>query len=77
MVKRRNKPRFGATKKFPQGKINKDDEGEIQFGVRHDHAHVILDFGKQVTWLGMDPGLARQLGALLIKHADQVEGRAN
>lgn len=71
------KKKLGATGKFPQGKISKEDEGELQFGVTHDHAHVIVNFGKPVSWLGMDPQLARRLGGMLIKHANAVEKKAH
>jgi len=78
-VAKRRKPRLrmGATKKFPQGKLNQHDEGEIQFAVSHDHAHVRLDFGTPVAWLGMEPSLARALAGNLIKHAEAVESKAH
>lgn len=68
------KPKFGATGQFPDGKMNSEDEGEIKFGITNNGFEVILDFGRPVTWLGMPPLLARQLAAMLAKHADQVEG---
>lgn len=61
-----------ATGQFPDGKINPDDEGELRFGIAHNQDEVILNFGKQVAWLGMPPKLARQLAALLIHHASQI-----
>lgn len=70
------KPKFGATGKFPDGKVaNRDDEGEIKFGISNNGSEVLLDFGKPVAWLGISPALARQLSSLLIKHADQVDGK--
>ncbi len=50
-----NKPKFGATKRFPEGKINNSDEGELVIGVTHDSAHVIVNFGKPIVWLGFGP----------------------
>lgn len=69
--------RSGSTKRFPDGKMNADDEGEIQFGVLNNGSEVIIDFGKPVAWLGMPPVLARQLAELLTKHADSVDGKAH
>ena len=70
------KRKFGATGKFPEGKINANDEGEIQFGITNNGSEVILNFGKPVKWLGIPPDKARNLAAILIKHADQVEKKA-
>lgn len=69
---------LGATGQFPEGKLNKDDEGEIRFVVGHSpEGQVILDFGKEVKWLGMPPEGARQLAAILLLHADEVEKKKN
>jgi hypothetical protein len=69
--------RFGATGKFPQGKVHKSDEGELSFGIAADHAHgvVVLSFGKPVAWLGMPPANARALGEKLIEMANRITTR--
>lgn len=64
-------PRFGATGKFPDGSLDKSDEGEIAFGVASHRGKVIINFGKPVAWLGMDATQAAGLAALLLKHASQ------
>ena len=61
---------FGASGKFPDGSIDKTDEGEIQFGVTSHRGKVIINFGKPVAWLGMDARQAASLAALLIRHAN-------
>jgi len=66
------KEALGATKKFPEGKLNKSDEGEIKFAVGSEKGKVILDFGTSVTWVGMTPAQAKQVGMALIKHADDA-----
>ena len=63
---------FGETGKFPRGKLNEHDEGEIQFGVTAHGGTVILAFGKEVAWLGMPPQVARQLARTLIERADEA-----
>lgn len=62
---------FGPTNRFPEGKLNDTDEGEIQFGVSHDPASrkVVLNFGKPVAWIGMNAAQAMELSACLRKHA--------
>jgi hypothetical protein len=68
-------PRFGATGKFPQGRVHTSDEGELQFGIATDREHgvVVLNFGNPVAWLGLPPAHARQIAAALIKHAEELE----
>lgn len=63
------KPYLGATGKFPHGKLNKDDEGELAMKVGVQNGKVVLDFGKEIAWLGMNPQDAADLASLLLKHA--------
>ena len=58
--------------KLPDGKVE-SDEGEIKFSIAHTDSDVILDFGRSVSWLEMDPDTARQLGKILIDRANMVE----
>lgn len=67
---------FGATGRYPLGKIHRSDEGELQFGVTLHEGKVILNFGKPVAWMAMEPTGARELGELLIKHAENARSRA-
>lgn len=60
---------FGATGQYPMGKLDKTDEGEIQFGVTSHRGKVIINFGKPVAWLGMDGAQAIALAKVLIEHA--------
>ena len=53
---------FGETGKFPEGRLDPSDEGELRFGIAadRDNGVVMLEFGKAVKWLGMPlkwPGL--------------------
>lgn len=63
------KLKLGATGAFPQGRINRHDEGELRMAVSNDGALVRLDFGKPVEWLGLPPNEAKELAALLMQHA--------
>lgn len=63
---------FGATGKFPRGKLHESDEGELQLGVTVKQGTVIVAFGKPVAWLGLTPAIARDLAATLIERADEA-----
>lgn len=68
--------RLGASGKTPAGKLHDTDEGEIRFGVSHDpnRRKVIINFGKPVAWMAMEPEDAASLGQLLIDHSLKVRG---
>lgn len=65
----------GPTGKYPQGKLDRDDDGELRFRVGADHANrlVHIDFGVPTTWLALPPRLARVLADMLRVKADEVE----
>lgn len=63
-------PAFGSTGKYPDGSIDSTDEGEIIFNVSSHRGRVIVNFGKPVSWLGLDARQAGALAATLIQHAN-------
>jgi hypothetical protein len=65
-------PKLGATGRFPQGQLTEHDEGEIQFQSGVVDRKVIVDFGQEVVWVGMDAAQARSLARALLKHADHA-----
>ena len=68
-MKRRNEEiGVGATGKFPQGKIDPDDEGELRVAITREGDNVILNFGKPVAWLALPKDQVRGLISLLMKH---------
>lgn len=69
------KLKLGATGAFPQGKVNRTDEGELRMAVSNDGKIVRLDFGKPVTWIGMSPNDAKEFAALLMQHAASCENK--
>lgn len=75
MSKRR--PKLGAIGQHPEGKMTAHDEGGLRFGIANDGAHVIINFGTPVAWLGLGPSDARDLAKLLITHAEAVERGAH
>jgi len=67
-------PKLGATGEYPDGQLNPDDEGELKMAMVVDKAAgvIILDFGKQVKWLGLDKKTAQALAYGLLERAEQL-----
>ena len=64
-------PKFGATGKFPEGKLGPDDEGELTLGIAADPKNNIvrIEFGKPVAWVGLPPDKAIQFANVIIAKA--------
>ncbi len=64
----------GASGVFSQGQLNKDDEGEITLAVAADKKQnvVIIDFGKQVKWLGLPKEQAIQFSEFIRTNAQKL-----
>lgn len=58
--------------KYPQGKLNEHDEGELAIRVGIQNKKIVVDFGEPISWFGMDADMAAELGATLIKRARKV-----
>ena len=63
---------LGATGKFPGGKLNDDDEGELRTIIKTDGDNVVIDFGKSVAWLALPKKDAIALGKILIEQGDRI-----
>jgi len=63
---------------FPEGKINDSDEGALAFRIAADPEKniVVIDFGKQVTWMGLPKAEALGLADLLKAHAETLEDKS-
>lgn len=59
---------------FPDGPLNRTDEGELAFAVATDPVSrvVLIHFGKPVVWCGMAKKQALELSALLKEHAESL-----
>lgn len=64
--------KLGETNDFPRGKMNDSDEGGINIAIFEQDKTVIIDFGKELSWLGLDADTAEQLGNQLIKNANSI-----
>lgn len=50
-----------------------DDEGEILVACYVRDGHVVLNFGKDISWLAMHADHARVVAHTLLKKADELE----
>jgi len=41
-------------KTYSDGKLNKNDEGDLQIAVYVKDGRIVVDFGKNLSWLGFD-----------------------
>lgn len=57
---------------YPEGKLNRDDEGALAFAVGVHEGKVVVNFPKPVHWFAMGPELAEMLGNMLIARAKQA-----
>lgn len=64
--------KIGPTGDYPEGKLNEADEGGLRVAIGVHDNRIILQFGKQVSWLGMDPENAQSMGEKLIQMAQTI-----
>ena len=58
---------LGATKKFPDGKINEEDEGEIKVGFTISKGKLIMGFGKKIMWIGLTKEQVKEWAEYLLE----------
>jgi len=66
---------IGPTGEHPDGKISKDDDGELAVGFTVSDGNVIMKFGKPIEWIGLPPENARQFAMQLLRMAGRIDGR--
>lgn len=58
---------------YPRGKLNDNDEGELSIKVFVKDNTVMIDFGKKISWVGLDKFTAFQLAEALARHSNSIE----
>lgn len=66
--------KIGKTGDFPQGKLNKTDEGGFSMAVSSQDGKVLVLFGTPVAWLGLDKKTAINLARSIMDHAMRLPG---
>lgn len=64
----------GPTGKFPDGKLDETNEGELEVHMAADLDQnvVLINFGKPIAWLGLPRGMALSMAESLREHADKL-----
>jgi hypothetical protein len=65
--------KLGGTGDFPRGKLTAEDEGGLAVAIGVKDKTVIVDFGKEVVWLGLDAASARQFAKNIMRRADEID----
>lgn len=68
------KMKLGPTGQYPDGVLHDCDEGELQIALGVKDGRIVVEFGKEIKWLGLLPGGARKLARALRERADQISG---
>lgn len=58
---------LGATGRFPEGKLDDHDEGEIRFAIGVEQGKIVIHFGKEVAWIGFNKTQAIDLAERILK----------
>jgi hypothetical protein len=65
----------GATGDYPRGKLADGDEGGLQIaiGLHPEGKTVVMDFGKDLSWIGLDRETALTVAQTLTSHAAMID----
>jgi hypothetical protein len=64
---------LGPTGKFPHGKLNATDEGELTIAIGKEAGNVVVEFGTPTAWVAMPPDRALAFAAVIVKHAMDIK----
>ncbi len=54
---------------YPRGKLTDSDEGALRIAIGERDGTVIIDFGKDVSWIGMSKPEAIEFATTIMKQA--------
>ena len=58
--------------KYPNGKLNDEDEGALMVKIGTEDGAVRIDFGESTEWFAMTPDMAVDMAISLVNHARQA-----
>lgn len=60
---------------YSEGQLTPDDEGDLMLAVGEKDGNVVIDFGKQIVWLGLPPDSAIELARMIHDRAVEIKAR--
>lgn len=54
---------------FPNGRLNKDDQGAMAMAIIHENGAVVMRFPRNLNWIGFTPEQAIDIAESLVEHA--------
>lgn len=68
-------PRLGPLGTHTSGRVDQHDQGDLALALSVDYRNKIvrIEFGTDVTWLGMEAHQAREFGNALLRAAKALE----
>lgn len=65
-----------SVRKWPGGRMGANDDGQLAYAIATDTSRgvILLDFGKEVSWLGLDIASATQLRDQLTERVMELRG---
>ena len=64
---------LGATGKYPHGKTGPMDQGELKAGVYIQKDRLVVNFGKELSWLSMTKQEAMMFAAGLVRKIEEMK----
>lgn len=64
---------MGKQRHYPSGKLCEHDEGALAVGMYVKKNVVIIEFGRELTWIGLGKAEAVSFAAMLIAHANTLK----
>lgn len=58
--------------KYPQGKLNDDDEGALLIAMAIKDKTLIIDFGKPTHWIGLPKDQAIVFSKMILEAANKI-----
>jgi hypothetical protein len=59
--------------KYPKGKLNNDDEGELEIALTRKENVIIISFGKNISWIGFNKTLAIEFANAILEKAEEIQ----
>lgn len=72
----RDQQRGESVRRWPGGRMGADDDGQLAYAIATDKQRgvILIDFGKEVAWLGLDVAAATQLRDSLTERIMELRG---